>query len=131
MLQQAGDPLRVFDIGLVPRHGLDMPSVCHHQLKMSFKQVIYWSPVYTRCFHSYMCAACRFEPISQLQQGGGGGPKRSDLLAPLAICCYNDQAGDDHLLVNIEPATALVDHFHVVTVFEHLFHVLPTFEYPF
>ena len=52
-------------------------------------------------------------------------------LAPLAICCQNDQAGYYHLLVNIKPATALVDHFDIVTVFEQLFHVLPAFEEQF
>src|SRR5438132_3687092 len=54
----------------------------------------------------------RVQPVGTLEQVGRHRPKRTNLLDRLTALTRHDHAGDDRLFVHVQPAAALVDHFH-------------------
>ncbi len=111
MGQQIGQPHRVVDIGLAPRHVLHARGVGQHQFEVAFEHMPHRLPVHARGLHTHMLDAERVEPIGQGQQARGGGGKGAHFLQRGAV------AGDAHarhhrLLVHVQSRAARIDDFH-------------------
>jgi hypothetical protein len=65
----------------------------------------------TGTLHRHGLAALGFEPISQPEEIGHHRTERLDLLVH-SLCGDEEETGHDHLLVNINPATAVIHDLH-------------------
>jgi len=80
--QQIGNPFRVFDIGLPPRHRFDMLGVYHEQRETIFQEIVDRFPVYPCAFHGHMGDFEVKQPLLEFQQVFGHrakGPGLSSL----------------------------------------------------
>src|ERR1700722_7335779 len=112
MLQEIGDPLTVFGIGLATRNRLDVVRVHQQQLEMALQHSPDWSPVHTRRLHGDVPHLVFSKPVPQLQQIGGHGSKTAYLLPLLAIGSTADDTGINALLVHIQSSASSMNDFH-------------------
>jgi hypothetical protein len=77
--EQIGDPHRVVHVGLATGHIADVLGIGKHQLEAPLEKMPDGFPVDTRCFHRYVRAAVRFEPVGKLEQLARRGAKRSPI----------------------------------------------------
>src|SRR5215510_8949907 len=89
MLQQARDPLAIFDVGLPPRYRLDMLRVDEQQLEVPLQNLVDRAPVHAR-----------------------GRPEGANLLGPGGRRTGTPQAGGHRPLMHVESAADLVEHLH-------------------
>ena len=111
MLEQVGDPFGIFDIRFPSRNCLDMLGVAQQKLHLSFQDVPNTLPIDTCTLHSHGLAALSFEPISQPQEIRHHRAERLDLLL-YSLGGNEEETGHDHLLVDINPATAVIQDLH-------------------
>jgi len=108
MLQQLRDPLRVLDVGLAARDGLDVLGVDHEELETGrLEEVVRRLPVHARGLHRDMRDGLPQEPVREGKEVGGHRPEGARLAT-----VGGDDARGDALLVDIEAAAALVEDAH-------------------
>ena len=108
MLEQVGDPLRVFDIGLAAGHCFDVLGIDDQQLQAgALENVVNRFPVDAGGFHRHVAHLLLLQPVGQLQQVVGHGAEGAHLLTA------GDHDASHHcLLVHIQARTARMHHFH-------------------
>jgi hypothetical protein len=84
--QQLGQPLGVLDIGLAPRHRLDVGGVDDEQLDLALQQIVDRTPKCGSALHDHMGALLRCQPVAQGEELVGHGAEGADLFvdAPLS-----------------------------------------------
>ncbi len=82
--QQVGQPLGVLDVGLAPRHRLDVPRVDQQQRELLLQQVPDRLPVDPGALHRHVRAARLLQPGRQRQQLVGHRAEGAHLLDRLA-----------------------------------------------
>ena len=105
MPQQISDPFRIFDVGLAPRHILDVLGIHHQQLEVAFEYVVHRLPVFACALHRYVRHAFRPQPVRQPQQVCRHRAKRANLVLLLTLHSTCDAARHHRLLVHIQPRT--------------------------
>jgi hypothetical protein len=105
---QVGGPLGILDVGLAPRHGLDVMGVGDNQLEVAFQDGMDRPPVNPGALHADMRDTQLLEPIPQRLQVPGQGREGSDLLARLATGLPDQHAGRRL----VETGTAFDDRIH-------------------
>jgi hypothetical protein len=109
VLEQLGDPLTVLDVGLTPRHRLDVLGVAQDQLEEPLEQVPDRLPVHPGRFHRNVGDPFISQPVRQRQELVGFGAEGANLLSDLPLD-KSPKAGDDRLLVDIQAgATGMQD----------------------
>jgi hypothetical protein len=101
VLQKLGYPLGVLDVGLPPRHLLDVPGIDQQQLEAAFQEVIDRLPIDPGRFHRHMGHPLGGQPVGQVQQLGRRGAEASHVLIHPALGVDPPDAGHDGLLVYI------------------------------
>jgi hypothetical protein len=109
--KQVGQPRRVIDVGLAPRHVLDMRRVGWRQLEVAFQDMPDRLPVHASRLHGDVLDAKAIEPIDQGQQPRGGRGKSPDCLQRRALAA-DAHASHDALLAHVQAGAARVDDFH-------------------
>ena len=107
---QVGGPLGILDVGLTPRHGLDMMGIGDDQLELAFQDGMDRLPVNPGALHADMRHA--LQPIPQRLQIPRHRRKRPDLLVRLAVGLADQHTGDHRRLMDVETGTAFDDRFH-------------------
>ena len=108
MAEQVGDPLGVLDVGLAPGHCLDVLGVDHQQLHIeALQQVEDRLPVDSRALHGHRRYPLLLQPVAEPEQLPSHRP-----IGPCLLPLVGAHAGDHGLLVDVQPAAALVDHLH-------------------
>ena len=108
MTEQVSDPLGVLDVGLATGHCLDVLSVDHQQLRSeALQHVVDRLPVDARALHGDRRDMLLIQPIPQPEQLPGYGP-----IGPCLLALVGPDAGHHRLLVDVQPAAALVNHLH-------------------
>jgi hypothetical protein len=110
VLEQLGDPLGVLDVGLPPRHLLDVPGVDQHQVESTLEQVPDRLPGDAGGLHGEVADPPLGQPVGQLEEVGGHGGEGADLAGDLAAGPDRADAGDDGLLVDIQAGAAGMKH---------------------
>src|SRR6266536_5998227 len=108
----AAHPFAVLDVGLASGYLLDVARVYQQELEAVLKQVEERLPKHASRLHRHMRDALGRQPVSQRQQIVGHGAERADLLPCLPAGARHDHARHDRPLVNVQPATALVNRVH-------------------
>ena len=67
VLQQVGNPLGIFDIGLAPGDRFDLLRIDHEHFKVACQQIKHRFPIHSRGLEGDMRTALLFEPIRELQ----------------------------------------------------------------
>jgi hypothetical protein len=112
MPNQIGDPLGVFHIGLAPRHIAHVPGVADDQLETPFEDGVDRAPVDARALHADLRRPELLQPVPHRLQIARHRPEGLDLL-PRPLARGADQgAGDDRLLMHVQPTTPLNDDLH-------------------
>ena len=112
MPNQIGDPLGILHIGLAPRHVADVTGVADDQLEMPVEDGVDGAPVNAGALHPDMRHPKLLQPVPQRLQIARHRPEGPDLLPrPLARGADQD-AGDDRLLMHVQPTTPLNDDLH-------------------
>jgi hypothetical protein len=106
MLQQLGDPFRVFDVGLAARHLFDVAGVDQQHLELPFQNVPDWLPIDPGRFHGQMGHALFAQPISQEEQLRRQGAEGSRLLVSGPLTAVAAHAHHDGFLVDVQTSTA-------------------------
>ena len=109
---QVGGPLGVLDVGLAPRHGLDVMGVGDDQLEMALQDRMDRLPVNPGALHADMRHAVALQPIPHRLQILRHRRKRPDLLMRLAAGLPDQHAGDHRRLMDVETGTAFDDRIH-------------------
>ena len=109
---QVGGPLGVLDVGLAPRHVLDVMGVGDNQLEVAFQDGMDRLPVNPGALHPDMRHAVALQPIPHRLQIPRHRRKRPDLLVRLAVGLADQHTGDHRRLMDVETGTAFDDHFH-------------------
>src|SRR3972149_10195473 len=112
--QQVRYPLAVLDVGLAPRHRLDVLSIGKEQLEIPFQKIPDRLPVDPSALHSHVGYSVGGEPVGELQQVLGHFPEGANLLGGSTQGSRHDKTGPDCLLVDIQATAALVDRFHLI-----------------
>jgi hypothetical protein len=113
MADQIGDPLSVLHIGLATRHVTDMPGVADDEVETPFQHGIDRAPVNAGALHAGLRHPKLLQPVPQCLQIARHRPEGPDLLPrPLARGADQD-AGDDRLLMHVQPTTPLNEHLHL------------------
>ena len=109
---QIGDPLGILHIGLATRHVADVPGVADDEVEMPFQHGIDRAPVDAGALHADLRHPKLLQPVPQRFQIARHRPEGPHLLPrPLARGADQD-AGNDRLLMHVQPATPLNDHLH-------------------
>ena len=112
MADQIGDPLGILHIGLATRHVTDMPGVADDEVETPFQHSIDRAPVNAGALHADLRHPKLLQPVPQRLQIVRHRPEGPDLLPrPLAWGADQD-AGDDRLLMHVQPTTPLNDDLH-------------------
>ena len=112
VLQQLGQPLRIFDIGLTARHMLDMRRVDQQDFDYSFEDIEDRLPVFACALYRHVRTALRDQPISQDEQLTGHGGKGARLLLPASFRGWAQEARDDRPFMDIQTCTVCINDFH-------------------
>src|SRR4029077_15607317 len=108
-LQELRDPLRIFHVGLSPRHFLDVLGINDPNLQMPFKHVEHRLPVHSGRFHRRVRYLFVCQPLAQLHKIGGHGPKAPQRALHCAILRIEDAHARHHnVLVHIHTAHTTV-----------------------
>jgi hypothetical protein len=67
MPQEFRNPLGILHIRFAAGDSLDMLGIDHKQFTMAFEQIIDWTPVDSRAFHSDVGTARILEPVGESQ----------------------------------------------------------------
>src|SRR6266511_2859988 len=110
--EEIGDPLRVTDVGLAPRHGLQVRGVDDEQLEAGLEDVVDRLPERPGALHRDNGDAGFGQPVGEREQLAGGRSERSDLAGGLRSRTRGQPTGDDRALVDIEPGAAGMDDLH-------------------
>ena len=105
MPHQIGDPFGVLHIGVAARHVLEALRGADDDREIVLQQRMHRAPIDAGALPSDRAAPGILQPVAQHQQPGCRGGKTADLFAPLSTRLANQQAGDDHRLVHLQPAT--------------------------
>ena len=97
---------------LRPGTCLSLLGVDQDDLEVAFQEVEDRLPVDPGRFHGDVADAFGLEPVGQRQQVGGHGAEGADLGADGAIGTDAADAGDDGLLVDVQPGAAIMKGFH-------------------
>jgi hypothetical protein len=109
MTQQIGEPLAIFDVGLMPRNGLHVLGVDQNDLHRAFQDIEDGPPKHSRRFHGHMRDLLSREPIGQRQQPCRGRGEGSHFFANRAAVGTEHHTGHHRLFVDIEPTTARIE----------------------
>ncbi len=112
MADQIGDPLRVLHIGLATRHVTDMPGVADDEVEMPFQHGIYRAPVNAGALQADLCHPKLLQPVPQRFQIARHRPEGPDLLPRPPARRPDQDAGDDRLLMHVQPTTPHNDCLH-------------------
>ena len=112
MAHQVGGPLGILDVGLAPRHGLDVMGVGDDQLEVAFQDGMDRLPVNPGALHADMRHAVALQPIPHRLQILRHRRKRPDLLMRLAVGLADQHTGDHRRLMDVETGTAFDDRIH-------------------
>src|SRR2546422_3209494 len=113
MLQEIGNPLGVFEVGLATSDGFDMLGIDHQQLEVAFQQIVNGFPEHASTLHSDMRHAQAFEPVAQGQPVSRHGVEGAPLFVELSVNIWRVSAGHDRPLVDVQTRAAFVHHMHV------------------
>ena len=109
---QVGGPLGILDVGLAPRHVLDVMGIGEDQLEVAFQDGMDRLPVNPGALHADMRHAVALQPIPHRLQILRHRRKRPDLLMRLAAGLPDQHAGDHRRLMDVETGTAFDDRIH-------------------
>ena len=109
---QVGGPLGILDVGLAPRHGLDVMGVGDDQLEVAFQNGMDRLPVNPGALHADMRDAQLLEPVPHRLQIPRHRREGPDLLARLAAGLADQHTGDHRRLMDVETGTAFDDRIH-------------------
>ena len=85
VLQQLGQPHAILDIGLAPRHLLDMGRVYQQHLHRVLQGVVHRLPVHPGSFHRRDADPLRLQPLAQLHQTAAVGAEGAHFLVHLGL----------------------------------------------
>ena len=110
MAQQISDPLAIFDVGLVTRHGFHVRRIDQDDLTLGFQHVENRSPIHPGAFHCCMRDLLARQPGGQRLQVDGHGGERPHLATHFAGSGGEQHTGDNVLLMHIQTGTAGIEH---------------------
>ncbi len=110
--EEIGDPLGVTDVGLAPRHGLQVRGVDDEQLEAGLEDVVDRLPERPGALHRDVADIGRGQPVGEREQLASGRSERSYLAGELRSRTRGQPTGDDRALVDIEPGAAGMDDLH-------------------
>lgn len=112
VLDQLGDPLRVFDVGLASRDGLEVPGIEQPALQRVFEQVEHRFPVVPGRFHPRDLDTFAEQPVAQREHLIGHRRERARL-GPAALALPGRPDRDRHrLFADVDPRASLDHHVH-------------------
>jgi hypothetical protein len=103
MLQQSRDPLAILDIGLPPRHRLDVLGIDEEDLDSPLQDLVDRSPVDAGALHRDVRAFGRRKPVGEPEQFVGGRPEGANLLRARSVSPGTPQAGRYRFLCTSSP----------------------------
>jgi hypothetical protein len=112
MLEQIGNPLGVFDIRFPPRNSLDMLRLAKQQFHpFPLQHIPDTLPIDTSTFHRHGLATLNCEPVAEPEEIRDHGAEHLDLFL-YSLGSHQKQTSNDHLLVHINPAAAVIHDLH-------------------
>ena len=113
MAEQLRDPLRVSNIGLAPRHGLDVLGIHDDELEAAFEHVVDRFPVAAGGLYRNGRDVRDSEPIGEFEQKASRRrSKRLEFTSWVASWSRGQPTGDDDSLVDVEPGAVGVNDLH-------------------
>ena len=108
VLHQIRNPLRICHIRLPPRYRFHVLRIDYHRRQfVHFQHIVQRFPIGPRTLHRRHLAVVLFQPIRQFQQFSGRCSSFPDFLLAAIL-----QAGNQNLLVNVNPTANVVNLFH-------------------
>lgn len=106
--QKVSNPFGIHDVGLAARDVLDVSGIRDNDIESEeLKDVVEWFPVGTGALHSDDLAPAVEQPFREFPDFVARCPGFPNFLLLAAF-----EAGDDELLVNINPTATIVHDFH-------------------
>jgi hypothetical protein len=113
--EQLRQPLAILDIGLPPRHVLQLPHVDQQQLKRVLKHVVDRLPIDARTFQRHMRHPRRLQPVTQRDQIRGHRPEGLRTARPVAVGARRPDGRDHRRFVHIQSRHAINHWVHGVS----------------
>jgi len=111
--QQVRQPLAILHVGLAPGHGLHVLRVDQRDgAGLTLQDVVDRPPVHAGRLQRDLRHPVAVEPVAQGQEVRRHRAERLHPALHRAVGRGDEDAGDDCLVVHIEPAAARVDHLH-------------------
>src|SRR5512135_1239882 len=88
-----------------------MLGIAQEEVHLPFQHVPDGLPIHSRTLHRHRLTSLSFEPVSQTEEIREHRRERLDLFLN-SLRGADEQTGHDHLLVNVNPTTALIDDLH-------------------
>jgi hypothetical protein len=111
-LGEPAQPGGIRDVGLAPRHLLDVPGVDQQALEVVFKDRPRRLPIDAGGLHHHLLNPVRGQPIAQAEQAADRDGELGDVFFPMVALVRNTHARGDLRLVDIQRRRALDDQLH-------------------
>src|SRR6266567_4052846 len=115
--EQLCKPFGIVFVGLPSGHVLDVLRISHHDLHVTFENLVYGHPVNARALHDHVRTPFAHQPFAQLDQISF--VRSEPLLELLALVSGKDQqTHHEQAFVHIDSGTSLDHHFHTAPPFK-------------